>query len=229
MTWSAPIERTSSRFLVLAHARHLGAHRLGDLDGERAHASRRAVDEDLLSRLDLSVVPQHLERGGRGHADGRGLLEREVRRLGHELLLGRARVLREGACAPAEHLVTRPKPVTSLPTASTVPAMSVPGTGFFGRRSPVARRMTNGDAGHEDPVTDVDRGRVDPDQHLAVADRRLVDLLRVGGPPPSRTCPGRSPSCPALLGRSRCVRCTRMYMTYANVYLVRCQPRSGRP
>ena len=34
--------------------------------------------------------------------------------------------------------------VTSWPTASTVPAMSVPGTRFFGLRSPVTMRMTYG-------------------------------------------------------------------------------------
>ncbi len=35
--------------------------------------------------------------------------------------------------------------VTSLPTASTVPAMSVPGTWFLGLRSPVASRMRYGE------------------------------------------------------------------------------------
>ncbi len=35
--------------------------------------------------------------------------------------------------------------VTALPTCSTVPATSVPGTRFFGLRSPVAKRMTNGE------------------------------------------------------------------------------------
>ena len=35
-----------------AHAGHLRSECLGDLHGERAHASRRAVDQDLLSRLE---------------------------------------------------------------------------------------------------------------------------------------------------------------------------------
>ena len=34
---------------------------------------------------------------------------------------------------------------TSVPTASTVPATSVPGTATFGLRSPVAIRMMNGE------------------------------------------------------------------------------------
>ena len=146
MTWSAPIERTRSTFFVLHHAGHLGAERLGDLHGERAHAARRAVDEDLLPGLDLAVVAQELQGGGRRHADGGRLLEREVGRLRQEVVLARRRVLGECAGAPAEHLVARSKAAArSLPTASTVPAMSVPGTGFFGFRSPVAMRMTNGE------------------------------------------------------------------------------------
>ena len=32
-------------------------------------------------------------------------------------------------------------------------------------------------AGHEDPVTEVDRRGVDADQHIAVADRGFVDVL----------------------------------------------------
>ncbi len=52
------------------------------------------------------------------------------------------------ANAPATHPKTSSpgrRRVTSLPTASTVPATSVPGTRFFGFRSPVARRMMNGE------------------------------------------------------------------------------------
>ena len=107
MTWSAPIERTSSRFFVLRHAGDLGTERLGDLDGERADAARRPVDQDLLPGLDLAVVAKELEGGRRGHADGGRLLEREVGRLLDELVLGRVGVLGEGAGAPAEHLVAR--------------------------------------------------------------------------------------------------------------------------
>src|SRR5687767_9599468 len=52
------------------------------------------------------------------------------------------------ANAPAPHPNTSSpgrSRCTSLPTASTVPATSVPGTGFFGFRRPVAIRMTNGE------------------------------------------------------------------------------------
>ncbi len=66
-----------------------------------------------------------------------------------------------------------------MPTASTVPAMSVPGIGFFGLRRPVAIRITIRLAGHHDPVADVDRRCVDADQHLAVADLRALHVLEL--------------------------------------------------
>src|SRR6266498_2429029 len=56
-----------------AHAGHLGAEGLGDLHGERPHASRRADDQDLVPWLDPSVSASHWY--------GRRLVEREVGRL----------------------------------------------------------------------------------------------------------------------------------------------------
>jgi len=43
-----------------AHAGHLGTERFGDLDGEGADAAGRTVDQDLLSRLHPSPVPESL-------------------------------------------------------------------------------------------------------------------------------------------------------------------------
>ena len=105
MTWSAPIERTRSTFFVLRHAGDLGAERLGDLHGERAHAAGRAVDQDLLPGLDLAVIAQELQGGRGGHPDGGRLLEREVGRLRQRSGPPARRVLGEGAGAPAEHVV----------------------------------------------------------------------------------------------------------------------------
>src|ERR1700722_3741433 len=41
-----------------AYAGNLHSERLGDLHGEGAHASRRSVNQDLLSRLNVSLVAQ---------------------------------------------------------------------------------------------------------------------------------------------------------------------------
>ena len=89
-----------------AHAGHLRAEGLGDLHGERAHAARRPVDEDLLPRLDLAVIAKQLESGGCRHANGGCLLEGEIGRLLDELILGSARVLGERTSAPAEDFVS---------------------------------------------------------------------------------------------------------------------------
>ena len=58
----------------------LGAEGLGDLHGERPHASRRADDQDLVPRLDPSVIAQTLQGRQRGHGYRRRLAEREVGR-----------------------------------------------------------------------------------------------------------------------------------------------------
>jgi hypothetical protein len=58
MTSSAPIDRTISKFAVLQDAGHASAEVLGNLDRERAHASRRAINQDLASRRNLSLGAQ---------------------------------------------------------------------------------------------------------------------------------------------------------------------------
>jgi len=57
---------------------HVGPERFGKLHGERAHASRGPVDQDLLPRLNVSLVAECLEGGASGDGHGRGLLERDV-------------------------------------------------------------------------------------------------------------------------------------------------------
>ena len=84
--------------------------------------------------------------------------------------------------------------VTSLPTASTVPAMSVPGTWFFGLRSPVASRMRYGEPVMRITVTDVDGRGMDADQDLACRRSRADRCPGAPGRRPSRTCLERLPS-----------------------------------
>jgi hypothetical protein len=65
-----------STFLVLQTPVHLRAERLGDLHREGAYAARRAVDQDLLARLNPPFVAQRLQGGERRNRHGRRLLER---------------------------------------------------------------------------------------------------------------------------------------------------------
>ncbi len=46
-----------------AYASHNRAKRLGDLHRERTHASRRTIDQDLLPRLNPSLVAKTLQCG----------------------------------------------------------------------------------------------------------------------------------------------------------------------
>ena len=46
-----------------ANAGHLRAERLGNLHGERAHASRRTVDQDLLPWLHLPRIAKTVKGG----------------------------------------------------------------------------------------------------------------------------------------------------------------------
>ena len=73
MTWSAPIERTMSRFLRAAHAGDFSPKRFGNLHGKRPHAPGRTVNQNLLPWLKLSFVAQALQSGERRHGNGRCL------------------------------------------------------------------------------------------------------------------------------------------------------------
>jgi hypothetical protein len=71
--------------------------------GPRTTPPRRPPDDqDALSRLDLANIAQPLESREPRDGDGRRLLKAEGGRLARELVLRCARVLGEGAVAPAE-------------------------------------------------------------------------------------------------------------------------------
>jgi len=85
------------------------AERLGDLDGERAHAATRAVDQDSLPGLHSASIAQTLQCGDARDAHRARLRERKLRRLRDEAVLSRVCELREGASGCAEHLSARPQ------------------------------------------------------------------------------------------------------------------------
>src|SRR5205807_6842313 len=62
------------------NSRDLCAKRLGDLHGEGSYTSGRAVDQNLLPGLNLSIT-QALQRSKSGQRNRGGLLKRNVRRL----------------------------------------------------------------------------------------------------------------------------------------------------
>src|SRR5205807_3153818 len=85
-----------------AHAGYLGAEYLRDLHGEGPHTSRSAIDQDLLSRLDLCLIAKALQRGERRDRNGRRLLECDVGGFQHHLVLRGAHILPERARTRSE-------------------------------------------------------------------------------------------------------------------------------
>src|SRR6516225_9131818 len=82
-----------------ADAGDLSAERLGDLDGERSHAPGCSVDQHLVTRPDLPLVPQTLKRGQGSHRNSSRLPGGDVAWQGGCGPLGDARILIEGHLA----------------------------------------------------------------------------------------------------------------------------------
>src|SRR5437660_8683926 len=80
-----------------AYASNLCAKRFGDLHSERTHASGRTVNQDLLPRLNLSLVAKPLQCGECCHRYRSRLLKRHVTRLHDQCGLWGTRVLGKGS------------------------------------------------------------------------------------------------------------------------------------
>src|SRR5271165_2119144 len=89
------------------HAGNLCAERLGDLHSERTHASRRTVNQDLLPRLNASLVAKTLQCGECRERHRSRLLKRHVIRLRDQGRLGSTYILGKGPLAVDPDLRTR--------------------------------------------------------------------------------------------------------------------------
>src|SRR6266566_7468231 len=160
-----------------AHAGDLGAEGLGDLHGERAHASRRADDQHPLPGLHLRVVAHGLQRGERGDGDGRRLLEGKVGGLGCQPGRPGADVRGEGSVAGAVDLIARLEPGHLLTGGLDRSRQAATGVGGLGPAKPEARQ-TDGvrQARHQMPRAPVHAGGMHPHEDLVGCDRRPGDL-----------------------------------------------------
>ena len=132
-----------------------------------------------MTGLDRSHVPETLEGGVRRHPDGGRLLERHIRRFPDESNVANCDVLRQGPDAHAEDFVSEPKlchvfadrfdASRKVPTEDAVhgPALAEPDQADDIRPT-----------SHHVHVPQVEGGRGDANQHLIVADGRLLDLLK---------------------------------------------------
>ena len=159
----------------------LGAERLRDLYGECADTAGGAVDEDVLSRLHLPVVPEPLQRGECRDRDRRRLLEGQVRRLGRDPTVHRAHDLCERSGVRAEHFVAGPKIVDVLADGLDDPREVVsrearlrpPNAGHDARRHGCAVQAV--------PVDLVQRGGANAYKDPVIRERRRLDLLELEG------------------------------------------------
>jgi hypothetical protein len=160
-----------------ADAGHFRSERLGDLHGERTHASRRTIDQDLLPWLHLSRIAKTVKGGDCGGRYGRGLLKREVGRLQHELVFSSTHILGAGARARAENLITWLNPLHVLAGRLNLPCHIVSRNVvlWFGPPGTHAHEVRH--ASHGEVVTCVEGSRVNAYQHVVFLDHRLVDLL----------------------------------------------------
>src|SRR5438270_12166926 len=79
--------------------------RLRDLHREGTYSSGGAVDQNLLSRLNVSLVAKTLQRGKSGHCDRGRLLEGDVIRLRHQCSLRSTDILRYRSISRAENFI----------------------------------------------------------------------------------------------------------------------------
>jgi hypothetical protein len=126
-----------------ADSGHFRSQRFGYLNRERPHASRRTIDQHLLSRLNLPVIAKSPEGDESGNGHGRGLLKREVSRFQRQLVYGNGHILGKGAFAHTEYLVTRLNLRHVLAARLDVSCHSESRNLFLGLRSPnpMRRRM----------------------------------------------------------------------------------------
>ena len=161
-----------------AHAGHFGAVGFGDLHREGAHTSRRSIDQYLLPAMNLCVIPKTLQGGERCHGHSRSLLERDARRLQHDLVLRGARELGERAGSRgAEDLVARLE-LRHIAAHRHDLARQVDA-------QPRILRFEHPDsdpnhvraASHVMPIEGIGGSGANPDQHLIFVWKRLFDLF----------------------------------------------------
>jgi hypothetical protein len=148
-----------------------GAEELRELDGLRAHAARRRVDQHGFAGPDRRARAQQVVGGERGERQRRRLLEGEAGRDRVDERLGRGDELRLAALAEHRHdPVAGPRPLD----APANPLHDAGRLDALGVREPEPRVVGAG-ATHQ--VREVDAGGGDPDQHLVGADPGLRDVL----------------------------------------------------
>ena len=152
-----------------------------DLHREASHPARGSLDQDLLPRPKLPLVPQGLESGERREGDGRSLLERELRGLEDDLFLAREGVLGEASALmplqEAEDLVADFEAFHTRADRLDGPGSIRPEYPRPGPEEPACLEADEeGIRPHPAIVPRVDRGSADPDQDLILRRGGFLDV-----------------------------------------------------
>src|SRR3990172_1359416 len=157
------------------HGRDMRAERLRDLDRKGAHASARAIDEDVLPGPDARLVAKSLQCSGARYRHGRGLLECQSARLCHQAIFPRTRILGECPGRVAEHLIARLEPRHALADGLNMAREVETADGNL--RLPQAEKDASGERQvNEVAVRCVDGRRAHPYEYTVVSDDWPVDL-----------------------------------------------------
>jgi hypothetical protein len=169
------------------HARDVRADRLRDLHGIRADAAGCTDHEHALAGGHSGCLDRLDGRTARDR-ENRRLVERQRRRLLHELVLAGARELRERTATDAEHLVADLEPRHACTDLDDGAREIETRNRRRGRAESVAHETHEVRAPrHQVPRASIEPGCRDPDEDLAGARcraRRDPDLEHIGGAVP---------------------------------------------
>src|SRR5215468_1640869 len=153
--------------------------RLGDLHSKGGYASRRAVDQNLLPRLNLFFVTTSLQCSQRRERHRSRLLERQVIGLPRQCRLGNAYILGQRPAAQAEHWVTwlelGHSPANCLDFTGHVRAQSR----HLWLAQPRSDTKHVGHTSYQVPVNWIDGSRANFYQHLVVLGNRLFHVVNL--------------------------------------------------
>src|SRR5215216_972023 len=173
------------QFHGAVQAGHVRSVRLGKLHGDGTHTTTRAVDQNLLSWLNLSLIAKTREGDESGGRYGRGLFKRDACRLQGQLVFGNRHILGIGsAIVPlpltrclAEYLITWLKLRHVLANRLNVACHIRSRNTVLWFEQPSAHQAQGvGPASHDIPDIWMDGSRVNSYQHFIVLDHRLVDF-----------------------------------------------------
>src|SRR5688572_24743343 len=88
------------------HGGDFSSERFGDLHRKGPYTARRALNQDLLSGLNLSVIAQTLQRGERRYRHGGGCLDRHRGWFQHHFVCTSTRIFGQSANACPEYFIT---------------------------------------------------------------------------------------------------------------------------